>query len=233
MKSIRVIKHKQAEATNESSVAVKQPGEPSTQKLVHTVKHWIAESQERRRNLPRSLPALGVLILLAFAVAMAQSPAPAPPENTVKVTIATTNGFLGPPANRYKVGEQIPVTITMTNTSKAPVYTCISSDVYQDVPKLTRDGKLVPLMNWQSDELLNTKRNHVCEQENLPEPVLLGPNESKLADWLVLVDNDLGGADSWYDTLPAGKYELMLQRRLGCCSGPTVDSNTINFEVVQ
>ena len=177
----------------------------------------------------------GVLILLAFAVVMAQSPRTekSADPNAIKVTIATTDGFLGPPANRFKVGEQIPVTITMTNTSREPVYTCISSDVYQDVPKLTRDGKLVPYMNWQSYELLNTKRNHVCEQENLPEPVTIGPNEAKLADWLVLVDNELGGADTWYDSLPVGKYELTLQRRLNCCSGPMVDSNTISFEVVQ
>jgi len=180
-----------------------------------------------------TLAVLGVLILLAVAVAMAQSPAVSPPETSpIKVTIATTSGFLGPPVNRYRVGEQIPVTITMTNTSKDPVSTCISSDVYQDVPKLTRDGKLVPYLNWQSYELLNAKRNHVCEEENLPEPVLLKGNESKLADWLVLVDSDLSGADNWYDTLPAGKYELTLQRRLGCCSGPMVDSNTITFEVV-
>ena len=87
-------------------------------------------------------------------------------------------------------------------------------------------------MNWQSYELLNTKRNHVCEQENLPEPISLQPNESKLADWLVLVDSDLSGADTWYDSLPAGKYELTLERRLNCCSGPMVNSNTIDFEVV-
>ena len=87
------------------------------------------------------LSILGLLILIAFAITMAQSPAPA---SNIKVTIATTNGFLGPPATRYKVGEQIPVTITMTNTSKDALYTCISSDVYQDLPKLTRDGKLVP-----------------------------------------------------------------------------------------
>lgn len=174
------------------------------------------------------------LSLTTFAVALPQAPAPMKTSdvNAIKVTIATTNGFLGPPANRFKVGEQIPVTITMTNTSNQPVYTCISSDVYQDVPKLTRDGKLVPYMNWQSYELLNTKRNHVCEQENLPESIALQPNEAKLADWLVLVDNDLGGADTWYDTLPAGKYELTLERRLNCCDGPMVNSNTIDFEVV-
>ena len=91
------------------------------------------------------------MILIAFAIALAQSPPPQttekPDQNAIKVTIATTAGFLGKPANRYKVGEQIPVNITMTNTSTAPVYTCISSDLYQDVPKLTRDGKLVPYMN--------------------------------------------------------------------------------------
>lgn len=182
----------------------------------------------------KSITFVGVLILIGVAVGMAQSPAPmkTPDASAIKVTIATTNGFLGPPANRFKVGEQIPVTITMTNMSSQPVYTCISSDVYQDVPKLTRDGKLVPYTNWQSYELMNTKRNHVCEQENLPEPISLQVNESKLADWLVLVDDELGGADTWYDALPVGKYELTLERRLSCCSGPMVNSNTIDFEVV-
>jgi len=54
-----------------------------------------------------------------------------------------------------------------------------------------------------------------------------------VADWLALVDNTpLGEADVWYDRLPVGKYELMIQRRLACCDGPMVDSNKINFEVV-
>ena len=172
----------------------------------------------------------GLLILIAFAVAMAQSP---PPANNIKVTIATTDGFLGPPATRYKVGQQIPVTITMTNTSKDALYTCISSDVYQDLPKLTRDGKVVPYANSLSYETVNAKRNHVCEEENLPEPVLLRPNEPRVADWFLLVnDRTTEDADAWYDVLPAGKYELTIQRRLACCDGPMVDSNKISFEVV-
>ena len=160
---------------------------------------------------------------------MAQAPTPA-----VKVSIATTNGFLGPTATRYKVGEQIPVTITMTNTSKDALYTCISSDVYQDLPKLTRDGKVVPYALSLSDETVNAKRNHVCEAENLPEPVLLRPNEPRVADWFLLVnDRTTEDADAWYDVLPVGKYELTIQRRLACCDGPMVDSNTISFEIVQ
>ena len=194
----------------------------------------------RRINYVRSLSALGVLILIAFALAMAQSPTPAseqdltPEERAIKVTIATTDGFLGPPAARYKVGEQIPVTITMTNTSKGAQYTCISSDVYQDQPKLARDGKLVPYANFQSYETVNAKRNQVCEKENLPEPVLLRPNEPRVADWFLLVnDRTSEDADAWYDALPPGKYELTIQRRLTCCDGPMVESNKINFEVVQ
>ena len=175
--------------------------------------------------------ALGLLILVAFAVAMAQTPATT---SNVKVTIATTNGFLGPPAARYKVGEQIPVTITMTNTSKDALYTCISSDVYQDRPKLTRDGKVVPYASSLSYETVSAKNNHVCEEENLPEPVLLQPNEPRVADWFLLVnDRTTEDADAWYDVLPPGKYELTIQRRLACCDGPMVDSNKINFEVVQ
>ena len=237
MRAIKIIKQKQQ--PTEAVAEDKKTVEPSSRKIANTVKSWIAESQERRRNQQRSLAALGVVILIAFAVAaVAQSPATTnkraltPEESAIKVTIATTGGFLGPPATRFKVGEQIPVTITMTNTSKEAVYTCISSDLYQDRPQLTRDGKLVPYMNWQSYETVNARHTHMCEQENLPEPVLLRPNEPRVADWFVLVADTSGGADAWYDTLPVGKYELTIQRRLACCDGPLVESNKISFEVV-
>ena len=238
MKAIRIVKHKQSEDAIEATHE-KQPVESSTRQIANTVKSWIAESEQRRRKLPRSLPALGLFVLIACTLAKAQSPAPAgdraltPQERAIKVTIATSDGFLGPPAARYKVGEQIPVTITMTNMSTDALYTCISSDVYQDLPKLTRDGKVVPYANFQSYETVNAKRNHVCEEENLPEPVLLRPNEPRVADWFLLVsDRSTDGADAWYDSLPPGKYELTIQRRLACCDGPMVESNKISFEVV-
>ncbi len=142
----------------------KHPVEPSTNQLVHTIKGWIAESQERKRTQRHSFTALTtlcVLILTAFAfAAMAPNHLPqtdrplTPEEKAIKVTIATTSGFLGQPANRYKVGDQIPVSITMTNTSTKPVYTCISSDLYQDLPQLTRDGKVVPFSSAQSFETI-------------------------------------------------------------------------------
>jgi len=226
MRAIRIIKQKQN--ANETTSETKKPVEPSRRTIANTVKSWIEESQQHRRKLPRSLAALGVLILVASTVVMGQSP----DSNKIKVTIETTDGFLGPQATRYKVGEEIPVTITMTNTSKDALYTCISSDVYQDLPKLTRDGKVVPYMNWQSYETMNAKRDHTCETENIPEPVLLRPNEPRVADWFVLVADASGGADAWYESLSPGKYELTMQRRFDCCDGPMVQSNTISFEVV-
>jgi hypothetical protein len=248
MKAIKIIKQKQMKDADETPIESKKPVETTTNGLVHTIKGWVAETRERKRSQPRSLTALGVLILTAFAIAMAESPPEPPPqappqqtadrsltpeERAIKVTIATTAGFLGKPANRYKVGEEIPVSITMTNTSKTPVYTCVSSDLYQDVPKLTRDGKLVPYMKDQSWEMVYAKNDQICQQENLPEPVLLKPNAPTVADWLVVADSSPSGeADVWYDTLPAGKYELVIQRRLACCDGPMVESNKINFEVV-
>ena len=234
--SIKVIKQKRDHGNSEAATDNKQPADITSRKTANTIKGWIAELQERKRSQRHSLPFLTILILIAFAVTLAQAPMPAtetaltPAERAIKVNIATTAGFLGPPVQRYKAGDQIPVTITMTNTSTQPLYTCISSDVYQDLPRLTRDGKLVPYMNWQSFETVYAKRNHMCEEENLPEPVLLKPNEPTVADWFLLADT--GGADAWYDSLPAGKYELTIQRRLACCDGPMVESNKISFEVV-
>jgi hypothetical protein len=63
---------------------------------------------------------------------------------------------------------------------------------------------------------------------------LQGRRETSVAtDLFVLVnDRTADGADAWYDSLPAGKYDLTIQRRLACCDGPMVESNKINFEVV-
>lgn len=158
----------------------------------------------------------------------------APKQTNIKINIATVGSAFGPPTTTYKAGDRIPIAITMTNISNADVFACVSSDLYQNLPKLTRDGKPVPLMNWQSYELANAQRNHICERENLPEPIMLKPNESKLVDWFVLSDNPGSGeGEAWYDPLPPGKYELTIQRRLACCDGPMIVSNTTSFEVVQ
>ncbi|MCM3900876.1 MAG: hypothetical protein ND866_04155, partial [Pyrinomonadaceae bacterium] len=77
-----------------------------------------------------------------------------PQESAITVRIATVSSFLGPPTEHYKVGDQIPITIMMTNTSTGPLTTCISSDLYQNLPKLTKDGQPVPYMKWQSYERL-------------------------------------------------------------------------------
>lgn len=220
----------------------KRPVETSARNLANTVKSWIAEAEQRKRSKRHSLAALGLLVLMAFTVGMGQTTQPAQPgmraltpqERAIKVTIATTAGFLGQPANRFKVGEQIPVSITMTNTSTDPFNTCISSDIYQDRPRLTRDGKVIAYMNAQSYEAGYAKHNQVCDEENIPEQVRLEPNKPTVADWLVLVGDGISTqADAWYDNLPPGKYELSLQRQLACCNGPMVTSNTIGFEVVQ
>ncbi|MGH9972198.1 MAG: hypothetical protein ACREBG_31010 [Pyrinomonadaceae bacterium] len=151
----------------------------------------------------------------------------------IRVTIMTGGGLFGPPKDRYKVGEQVPVTISMTNTSTQPVYVCDSGTLYQDLPNLVKDGRILPYLKWQSFLLADSKKNNTCQQEDLPEPVILKPNESTVVDWLVLVDSTIStGALAWYDSLPAGKYELTIQRRFGCCDGPMVESNKISFEIV-
>jgi hypothetical protein len=161
------------------------------------------------------------------------SPERAIPERAIKVTIETVGSFLGPPTDHYKVGDQIPVAITLTNTTSDSQYACISADLYQNLPKLTKDGQMVPYMSWQSYERVNAQRSHTCEDTNLPETIMLRPNEPKMADWFVLADNRTStGAEAWYDPLTPGRYELTIQRRFGCCDGPMIESNKISFEVV-
>ena len=60
MKAIKIIKPNQTKATNETPVETKKPVEPTTNRLAHTIKGWIAESRERKRTQRFSLqPSVG------------------------------------------------------------------------------------------------------------------------------------------------------------------------------
>jgi hypothetical protein len=155
-------------------------------------------------------------------------------QHTVKVTLTTVAPMLGPPTNRYHVGEQIPVTINLTNTSNEPLYSCLSGDAYQDLPTLTRDGKVVSYTGSQKYLLETAQKDQTCLHENLPDSTLLMPHQPTIVDSLIVMDDseDPTGAIAWYERLTPGKYELSVQRRFGCCDGPMVESNKVRFEVI-
>jgi len=154
--------------------------------------------------------------------------------NAIKVTIAMVAPLLDSPTSRYRVGEQVPVTISLTNTSSEPAYVSVSSDLYQDRPRLTKDGQVAPYTKWQTYLLQNTRKDQTCVHEDMPEELLLRSNEPTVVDFLIVVDDPQAptGALSWYDPLTPGVYELSIQRRFGYCDGPMVESNKISFEVV-
>jgi|GEM_PF-1797038 len=51
MQAIKIIKQKQS--ANEAAPEIKKAVEPSTRTIANTVKSWIEESQQRRRNISR------------------------------------------------------------------------------------------------------------------------------------------------------------------------------------
>ena len=154
------------------------------------------------------------------------------PQPPIQLTI-TAGTEIGETRDRFKVGESILITLTMTNTATNPQNVCLSSNLYQNLPSLAKDGQMVPIMKWTSRVRQIAKHDETCEDINLPEKIVLDPKAQKTVDWFVLVDSSVStGAEAWYDTLQPGKYELSLQRRLDCCDGSTVESNKITFTVV-
>lgn len=151
----------------------------------------------------------------------------------IKVTIATVSPMLDGDTSTYRVGQQIPIAINLTNTTKEPIYSCLSGDLYQDLPELKRNGQLVPYTPWQSYVLQWVKNNQTCLNDDLPSDFLLPPNKPTVVDSLFLVDYSSNpiGAVAWYDQLQPGKYELSIKRRFGCCDGPMIESNTVGFEI--
>jgi hypothetical protein len=153
--------------------------------------------------------------------------------NQIKLSIATGGGPYRPAKDTYRVGERVPVVITMTNTGTEPVYVCESGAFYQDRPQLLKDDKPVHYQSVTQSMMLEAERDKTCDDVNLPQQVLLRPNEPTVVDWFVLAEGAASvDDDAWYEPLGPGKYSLSDRRRLSCCDGPFVDSNTISFVVV-
>jgi len=160
------------------------------------------------------------------------SSATAKPQPAPEITIAV-GSEIGLAKGLFKVGEAILVTITMTNSSTDPQNVCLSANLYQNLPVLTKDGKPVPIMKWTSEVRTIAQRDRTCQDINLPEKIVLSPKTQKAVDWFTLVDNTVPtGAEAWYDTLKPGRYELSLQRRMDCCDGVMMQSNKTSFTVV-
>ncbi|HKG79729.1 MAG TPA: hypothetical protein VKA78_09930 [Pyrinomonadaceae bacterium] len=169
----------------------------------------------------------------SYATQQPNTPARTVEDSTIKVSITTGGGLFGPARDRYSVGERVPVSITMTNNSDQPVQVCDSDTVYQDRPKLLKDSQPVPYIVGQTQILRTMDTDRTCFKLDVPEPIILKPKESRVVDWFILAEgSDLRGDMAWYESLGPGKYELSIQRRLGCCDGPMFQSNKINFEVV-
>ena len=188
--------------------------------------------------------ALVLLMTLSF-IARADRPDCVPAEATqqsnstggqpsqIKISIATGGGLFRPAKESYRVGERVPVVITMTNPGSQPVYVCQSGTLYQDRPQLLKDGKPIDYTSFRQSMVKEAAKDKTCDKENLPQQVLLPPNEPTVVDWFMLAEGATSLDDNaWYEPLGPGKYTLSSRRRLSCCDGPLLESNTISFVVV-
>jgi len=151
----------------------------------------------------------------------------------IKITIAPGGAPYRPAKNTFRVGEPVPLVITMTNTGSQPVYVCESGTLYQDRPQLLRDGKPIAYTSFRQSMVQTAEHEKTCKTENLPQQILLRPNEPVVVDWFNLVEGATSlYDDGWYESLPPGKYTLTDRRRLYCCDGAFIETNTISFVVV-
>jgi hypothetical protein len=111
------------------------------------------------------------------------------PASHMTLNIASVGPLLGPPTNRYQIGEQVLITIAITNGSAQSCYTCVSSDLYQDLPTLKLNGSVVPYTKWQTQLLGSIQSDQTCQHEDLPERMLLKANEQTVVDFLTLADD--------------------------------------------
>ena len=153
--------------------------------------------------------------------------APASKE-VIKVTITTGGGLYGPVKSQFKVREDIPVTISMTNTSDEPARYCRSTSVFQIRPQLKRDGRLLPYLTNLPGQAERKEAVQRCEGSAARQFYELQPKQTKVVDWFKISQMGI----VWYKALPVGHYELALLRRVECCQGAWLESNKVTFEVV-
>ncbi|MDX6445269.1 MAG: hypothetical protein QOH71_2343 [Blastocatellia bacterium] len=169
---------------------------------------------------------------LVSAKAKQQSSSAAIQSSQIKISIASGGGPYQPAKDNYRVGERVPVVITMTNTGSQPIYVCETGTLYQDRPQLLKDGKQVPYESFQQSSVQMAEKDKTCDEDNLPQQILLRPNEPTVVDWFILSKGATSLNDvAWYEPLQPGKYTLTDQRRLSCCDGPLIDTNRIEFVV--
>ena len=148
--------------------------------------------------------------------------------DVITVSIATGGGLYGPVKSQFKVGEVIPVVISMTNTGDKSAKYCLSTSLFQNRPRLKRDGQLIPYLTNLPQQTEQEDLILRCERSAAKQLLQLQPKQTKVVDWLTFGPQGI----AWYGTLPPGHYELVLQRRLECCQGPMVVTNNVAFEVV-
>ena len=148
--------------------------------------------------------------------------------DVITVSITTGGGLYGPVKNQFKVGEVIPVVISMTNTGDKSAKYCLSTSLFQNRPQLKRDGQLIPYLTNLPQQTEQEDLILRCERSAAKQLLQLQPKQTKVVDWLTFGPQGI----AWYGTLPPGHYELVLQRRLECCQGPMVETNNVAFEVV-
>jgi hypothetical protein len=149
-------------------------------------------------------------------------------KSAIEVTIALGGGLHGPVKSRFKVGEEIPVVISMNNAGDEPAKYCFSTTVIQNRPRLERDGRPIPYLTDLPERVDNETATRRCESSAYRRVYELQPGQRKIVDWITLGQRGI----QWYAPLPPGHYELALMRLIECCQGQMVKSNKVAFDVV-
>ena len=135
----------------------------------------------------------------------------------------------------YKHGEPICADVWMTNLGDQPACVCVSAPIYQNQPRLTKNGAGVPYLPERADWIKRNWNNEDSGCWEITRPyvfVKLEPHAPRRVDWFVLNEGERkSGNIKWYDTLAPGHYQLLLLRKLDCCAGPDVQAEAFDFEI--
>ena len=122
---------------------------------------------------------------------------------------------------RYKVRGAVKIEVLMTNKSAGPLTVLALDTYYDNRPRLSRGGEIIPYRKNVSKLLQAKVKSPEFSRRDF---IHLEPGQTKLVETINL--------ETWYDPLEPGLYQLTIRRRFGEDWGWTPDSPAVTFEVI-
>jgi hypothetical protein len=141
----------------------------------------------------------------------------------VKLALIPTNVQPPPKGKSYLLGDEPRFTVMVRNNSSSQIRDLVLDTYYQNRPTLYKNGKLVPYKKVTAN-LIGAKDS---------DPVFVSIRGGALIEPAATSEIEELNLANWYEPLTSGVYKLTNRHRFQINGPWTVDSEPLQFKVVE